>query len=245
MSVIGVCSGKGSPGATFVSVNLAAAMARGGNEVLLLDLDRTGGDLAAYLGLDPRRGLYPLLRMNGGVSEPDTLLREAEKRHGFLCLGGLPEDASADSESLSNVLRASREAGKAVIADLGRIESDSVGLARQADLALVVVRPDLVSVLGAERALRALRATCDPKRLRAVVTEIERRRPGDVKEVADAIRVPVLGSVPLHRRAARWTIVSQAPAAKGPLARAFSTIATSVRAQLMATAERPAEAVSA
>lgn len=245
MSVIGICSGKGSPGATFVSVNLAGAMARAGDEVLLLDLDRSGGDVAAYLGLDPRRGLYPLLRMNGALSQPEMLLREAEKRNGLLCVGGMPEDAPVDVETLGDVLRVASDSGKVVIADLGRIDPQNFSLARQADLVLVVVRPDLVSVLGAERALRALRATCDPKRLRAVVTEIERRRPGDVKEVADAIRVPVLGSVPLHRRAARWTIVSQTLADKGPLARAFSTLATAVRDQLMTSTEQPVEAVSA
>lgn len=45
MSVIAVCSGKGSPGATFVAANLAAALSRANEEAVLLDLDPAGGDL--------------------------------------------------------------------------------------------------------------------------------------------------------------------------------------------------------
>lgn len=245
MSVIGICSGKGSPGATFVAVNLAAAMSRAGDEVLLLDLDRSGGDITAYLGLDPRRGLYPLLRMNGGVSQPDQLLREAEMRHGFLCIGGFPEDAAVDSTTLVHALKIAKGSGKAVIADLGRVDQQSTALAREVDLLVVVVRPDLVSVLGAERAMRILRTACEPKRLRAIVTEVERKRPGDIKEVADAIHTPALGSIRLDRRAARWTVVSQAPIQKGRLARTFASLATTARTQVLGTESQPAEAVNA
>jgi MinD-like ATPase involved in chromosome partitioning or flagellar assembly len=48
-----VASGKGSPGATFVAVNLTAALARAKQDAVLLDLDPAGGDLCCYLGLDP------------------------------------------------------------------------------------------------------------------------------------------------------------------------------------------------
>lgn len=56
MNTIGVCSGKGSPGATFVAVNLAASLLAEDRDVLLIDLDPNGGDIAGYLGLDPRNG---------------------------------------------------------------------------------------------------------------------------------------------------------------------------------------------
>ena len=68
MSAIAVCSGKGSPGTTFVAVNLAAASARAGEQVLLLDLDPAGGDLC-YLGLDPRRAYTRCSGWRGGSPE--------------------------------------------------------------------------------------------------------------------------------------------------------------------------------
>ena len=65
MSAVVVCSGKGSPGATFVAANLAAALSRvKEEEPLLLDLDPAGGDLCCYLGLDryPGRNVSPHMR---------------------------------------------------------------------------------------------------------------------------------------------------------------------------------------
>lgn len=65
MTTIAVTSGKGSPGATFVAVNLAGAFARLGRDVALVDLDMSGGDIGAYLGLDPRKGLHALSLITG------------------------------------------------------------------------------------------------------------------------------------------------------------------------------------
>lgn len=234
MSLVAVCSGKGSPGATFVALNLAAALARAGDETLLLDLDPFGGDLAAYLGLDPRRGLYPLMRMTDRAPGTETLLREAEDRDGLLCVGGFPETFAFEAEIVVELLRAATESGKVVIADIGRVATETAWLARAADLVLVAVRPDLVSVLGAERALRILRAWCAHDQLRAVVSGTERRRPGDVKEIADAIRTPLMGSIPLDRRSARRALIEQRPCVKGSAVRGFTSLAAQVREHLAA-----------
>lgn len=227
MSAIAVCSGKGSPGATFVAANLSAAMARAAEDVLLLDLDPSGGDLCCYLGLDPRRGLYPMLRLGGGVPGPDGLLAEAEGRAGFLAVCGFPEPGDlASPEVLSGILRAARATGRRVLADLGRASGDVEEAVRDADRVILVVRPDLVSVLGAERALRWLDAAdVFRERIDLVVCGIERRRPADVNEVEEALGLPVLGSVPLDRRGARTALVEQTPATTRRLRKAFDALA--------------------
>lgn len=227
MSVIAVCSGKGSPGATFVAVNLAGAMARVGEELLLLDLDPSGGDLCCYLGLDPRRGLYPLLRLEGGVPESHRLLGEAEERAGFLALSGLPEPCEfASSEVLAALARAARSTGRIVLADLGRGSKFVGPAAAMADRIILVARPDLVSVLGAERALRQLDAAgVNRDRIDLVVSGVERRRPGDLAEVEEALRLPVLGSVPFDRQGARKALLEQAPVRTRRLRRAFDALA--------------------
>src|SRR6266542_3143974 len=122
MSTLAICSGKGSPGATFVATNLAAAMSRAGMQVLLLDLDPAGGDVCCYLGLDPRKGLYPLLRMEGIPTEPERLLAEAEERAGFLALCGFAEGCELGSaDTLTSILMTANGSGRTVVADIGRV----------------------------------------------------------------------------------------------------------------------------
>lgn len=246
MSLVALCSGKGAPGTTFVAINLAAAMARGGDDVVLLDLDPAGGDIAAFLGLDTRRGIYPLLRMDNGVPEPPALLAEAQERHGLRTVCGFPEASalSASVDLLSNTVRRAGEE-RAVLCDLGRITKEGARLAAGADLVLLVVRPDLVSVLGAERALRRLEAEgVTHDRIAAVVSCIERRRPADPQEVGSALGADVIGSIPIHRSSARRALLSQIPVPKGPLPRSFDSMASRVRGRLVAISQ-PKEMVVA
>jgi Flp pilus assembly CpaE family ATPase len=237
VSTVAVCSGKGSPGATFVATNLAAAMAGIGTDVLFLDLDPAGGDVCCYLGLDPRRGLYPLLRMEGIPTEPERLLAEAEGRSGFQVIGGFPDacELSGSQKTLVAVLRTAKLSGRTVVVDIGRVSEASAPLAAEADLVVLVVRPDLISVLGAERALRCLDATTvSRERVVAVVCGLERHRPGDRAEVADALGLPILGTVPLDRRRMRKALLAQAPASARRFRRAFSGLAATVQ-HLVAT----------
>ena len=243
MSVIAVCSGKGSPGATFVAVNLTAALARGREKALLLDLDPAGGDVAAYLGLDTRRGLYPLLRMHEGIPGLDALLREAERHAGIRAVCGFPEASAcpAGPGLLAEMLRRAGES-RSVLADLGRITPESAAVASEADLVLLVVRPDLVSVLGAERALRCLESGGVARgKIAVVVSGSERRRPADVAEVAQAIGIEVIGSIPFHRRSARKALTSQSPISNGPLARSFVSLASAARRRLPESASETTE----
>jgi Flp pilus assembly CpaE family ATPase len=241
MSTVAVCSGKGSPGATFVATNLAAAMARIDMDMLLLDLDPAGGDVCCYLGLDPRRGLYPLLGMEGIPTDPERLLAEAEGRSGFLVLCGFPETCELGSpETLMSVLKTAKGSGRTVVADIGRVSEASASLAAEADLVILVVRPDLVSVLGAERALRCLKASnVSRERLSAVVCGLDRRRPADRAEVADALGLPVVGAVPLDRRGARRALLVQTTASTRRLSRPFGALAAAVRLSLAESGTSP------
>jgi len=234
MSTVAVCAGKGSPGATFVAVNLAAAMQRQGDETLLLDLDPSAGDIAAYLGLDPRRGVYPLLKMDAKLPTSEGLLKESEEREGMLVVGGFPEMLPIVApDILSYFVKLGADTGRAVVADLGRVGGDTPTALKGAQKVLVVVRPDLVSVLGAERAIRVLeRGGISHDAISVVICGIERRRPGDVQEVADALHLPILGTIPLHRAHSRKALVGQAAISEGPLAKAFRSLAEKLAREL-------------
>jgi Flp pilus assembly CpaE family ATPase len=240
LSAIVVCSGKGAPGATFVAVNLAAALARAKLNAVLLDLDPAGGDLCCYLGLDPRRGLYPLLRMEGSVSGPSRLLAEGEERSGFRIVGGFPQASElASPDVLAAALAAASAPDRVIVADIGRVATANAPIAAQSELVLLVARADLVSVLGAERALKQLEAAgTDRERIRAVVSWHERRRPADLAEVGEALRLPIVGTVPVDRRGARRALIAQRPAATRRLSRAFDALS---RAARRAIPDAPAE----
>jgi Flp pilus assembly CpaE family ATPase len=243
VSAILVCSGKGSPGATFAAVNLGAALGRAGEETILLDLDPAGGDVCCYLGLDPRRGLYPLLRMEGRVTGRERLLAEAEERSGFQVVAGFPDSSDlATPDVLREALTVADGPGRTVIADIGRVSATNARLGAESELVLLVVRADLVSVLGAERALRHLE-TAGTKReqIGVVVSGHERRRPADLAEVGEALRLPVRGAVPLDRRGARKALVAQRPAATRRLMRSFDAMAKAVRDD---TSKAPIDAVA-
>jgi pilus assembly protein CpaE len=66
--VVAVFSTKGGTGKTFLSCNLAAALAeRSGSQVGLLDLDHDLGDVFAYFDAEPSRTLQELLTLDDGA----------------------------------------------------------------------------------------------------------------------------------------------------------------------------------
>lgn len=227
MSLVAVGAGKGSPGCSFVSINLATALAETGPQVLLLDLDPYGGDLAAYLNLDPRKGIHLLARSTSPFLE--ALSREGELRRNVLCVSGFPRSADGNPELIETTLAAARGTGQNVITDLGRVGSGTAPLFSSADLVLVVVRPGLVAVHGARRAIQDLQdAGIASSRIHAVVNGWERQRPADLAESAAALPVRTLGAIPLDRRAARRSETAQTPIDKGAALNAFRAFASEV-----------------
>lgn len=227
MKSIAICSGKGSPGATFVSINLAHAAAGLGKRKLLIDLDRHGGDVAGYLGLDPRKGLYPLGLLGRGEYSAEALRGEIEERGGIRCIAGFPKPSTIQPELLKQIFSAASDADGLLVADLGRVDGLAADVAAGSDQVIVVVRPDLISTHGAQRAKETLLESGVPEdRLSLVINGWEWRRTGDVAEVAEAIGLPSVGMIPLVRRAARKALQAQLPIQKGRAVKAFRDVAS-------------------
>jgi MinD-like ATPase involved in chromosome partitioning or flagellar assembly len=229
---IAVCSGKGSPGATFAAVNLAYALHTAGRNVLLLDLDPNGGDVAGYLGLDPRKGLYPLSIMGRADYATEALLGEIEERAGIKCIAGFPNSTPMPPAALVEILDSAMQSEPLVIADLGRIDARSAEVARAVELVLIVIRPDLISTHGTQRATEVLLgAGVEKSRLRLLVSGLSLRRAADAGEIGQVVGIPLDGMIPLDRSGARRALQSQLPVLKGRAARAFIEVAASLLAQ--------------
>jgi hypothetical protein len=172
--------------------------------------------------------------MEGGVSGRERLMAEAEERSGVHVVGGFPDASDlATPEIIHEALAAAGPPGRTVVADAGRISMTNAPLAAEAELVLLVVRADLVSVLGAERALGRLEAAgANRERVQVVVCGHERRRPADLAEVGEALRLPVLGAVPLDRRGVRKALLAQRPVMTRRLVRAFDALSKAARRDL-------------
>jgi Mrp family chromosome partitioning ATPase len=74
---------------TTLAIALAHVLARSKQAVALLDADLRGGNVAAYLDLDPRRGLVGLT-LEGADRTVDKLIAdELHEVRGFSVLAGL------------------------------------------------------------------------------------------------------------------------------------------------------------
>jgi MinD-like ATPase involved in chromosome partitioning or flagellar assembly len=229
MKSIVICSGKGSPGATFVSVNLTFSLSGLGRPAVLLDLDPYGGDVAGYLGLDPRKGLYPLGLLSRSDYSTEDLIAEIEERGGVFSIAGFPKSTVAHPGLFSQILTSAIAGDRLVIADLGRIDEPTADVARDADLVVVVARPDLISTHAAQRAKDILLGSGVLEgRIRLLVNGWEWRRAAEVAEIADAVGLPSIGMIPLARAAARKALQAQLPIPKGRAAKAFHALAVRI-----------------
>ncbi len=207
--VIAVTSGKGAPGKTTLAIAIASALGDAGCAVALVDADLRGGNVAPYLGLDPRRGLVGLAVAGGPLDA--RVAAELQEGPGCAVLAGVerPElAATLPSELIAGAVARLRARYDRIVVDLGWPLEASV--LRAADHALLVTAPDLVSLWNARLALRSL-GEDDHSRWSLVVNRREGREHYDGHEIERALGLLVLGTVREDRPAARRAIDRQVP----------------------------------
>ncbi len=207
--VIAVTSGKGAPGKTTLAVAIAAALGDAGHSVALVDADLRGGNVAPYLGLDPRRGLVGLAVAGGPLDA--RLATELQEGPGCAVLAGVerPElAATLTSELITGAVARLRARLGCVVVDLGW--PPEAGVLQAADHALLVTAPDLVSLWNARLALRSL-GQDGRGRWSLAVNRREGREHYDGDEIERALGLPVIGTVREDRPAARRAIDRQVP----------------------------------
>src|SRR5690606_36016660 len=121
----------------------------------LADTDLRGGNVAPYLGLDPRRGLVGLAVAGGSLDM--RLAAELQEGPGRAVLVGVerPELAGAMSpELIAGAIGRLRERYERVVVDLGAPPEPAA--LQAADHVLLVTGADLVSLWNARLALRTL-----------------------------------------------------------------------------------------
>lgn len=207
--VIGVVGARGGAGVTFVATHLAAALAAGGAETVLADLDVLSADVAPALGMDSEtehRSVVDLMAVSRelSVEHLDPVLHQHAA--GFRVLFApreVPAEASLDPRMVRSAVQALRERFEATVLHLPRNVDPSIRSAMElADELLLVVTLDVLGVRAAKRVVDHLRTLGLGDCFRLVVNRAGRSEliPDDARRVLD---VPIASIIGVERAVQR------------------------------------------
>jgi len=156
--IVAITSGKGGVGKTFVAANLAAALARAGHRVLVMDADLGLANLDIVLNLTPKETLHEVLT---GAGELDDVILQAPGGFSVLPAGSgmveysrLGEDVR---ERLRKLLRKIGERFDLVLIDTGAGIADVVLYVNSlADEILLVTTPEPTALADAYATIKVL-----------------------------------------------------------------------------------------
>jgi flagellar biosynthesis protein FlhG len=211
-TITAVTSGKGGVGKSFVTANLAAALARQGRRVLVLDADLGLANLDVLLNLAPAVTLHDVFT---GQRTLDEAIVPAPGGFSALLAGsGLIEYSRMTPEVRDRLLHVVESVAPRfdhVLLDTGAGIADVVLYAVSlADEVLVVATPEPTSLTDAYATIKVLATTQGRRRMQLVVNQT--RRHGEARavhqqlqQVVDRFVKPALGA------AVRLDLVGQLP----------------------------------
>jgi flagellar biosynthesis protein FlhG len=210
--IIAVTSGKGGVGKTFISANLAAALARNGRRVLVLDADLGLANLDVLLNLFPKITLHDVF--TGKSTLEDAILPVPGGFSVLLAGSGMVEYSRMTPEIRDQLQRVITEVEPRfdhVLLDTGAGISDvvlyTVSLAGEV---LVVVTPEPTSLTDAYATIKVLATTQGRRRFNLLVNQTRKMGEGravrqQLQQVVDRyvnpgldspVRLELLGEVP-------------------------------------------------
>jgi len=207
--VIVVTSGKGGVGKTTSTAALGAALARGGQRVVVVDFDVGLRNLDLVMGAE-RRVVFDLTNVVQGTAK----LSEALLKDGRLdALYLLPASRTRGKEALTEdgvagVISELRDQFDWVVCDSpAGIERGATLAMRFADLAIIVANPEVSSVRDSDRIIglldskteRAEKGQRMEKHLLITRYDAQRAARGEmlnIDDIKDILGIPVLGIVP-------------------------------------------------
>ena len=186
--ILAITSGKGGVGKTMLSANLAAALARRGEKVLVLDADLGLANLDVVLNLHPRTTLHDVFT---GKAPLDQAVTDAPGGFQVLLAGsGLIEYSRLTPqvrEQLALLLDTVRPRYDRVLIDTGAGISDIVLYAVSlADEVLVIATPEPTALADAYATIKVLAAQQDRTTPMLVVNQTQ--RPGEGAHVATQLQ---------------------------------------------------------
>lgn len=202
--ITAITSGKGGVGKTFIAANLAAALVRRGQRVLVLDADLGLANLDVVLNLYPKFTLHDVF--TGRMPLDDAILPAPGGFSVLLAGSGMLEYSRMTPEmgdKLNGVVAQVRPRFDHVLLDTGAGISDVVLFTISlADEVLVVATPEPTSLADAYATVKVISATQPQRPMHLLVNQVQRRGEGrgvraQLQQVIDRF-VNVSLSVPLQ-----------------------------------------------
>ena len=247
--IMAITSGKGGVGKTFVAANLAAALARAGRRVLVLDADLGLANLDVVLNLYPKITLHDVF--TGKSTLADAVLPAPGGFYVLLAGSGMVEYSRMTPEVRDQLQKVIAEVAPKfdhVLLDTGAGISDvvlyTVSLAGEV---LVVVTPEPTSLTDAYATIKVLATTQGRRKVRLLVNQTRKLGEGravrqQLQQVVDryvnpsvggTVLLELLGEVPsdpdvreaVQRRQLLLETFPGAPAAKALMAAASRLLA--------------------
>ncbi|MBX9834508.1 MAG: MinD/ParA family protein, partial [Burkholderiaceae bacterium] len=186
--IIAVTSGKGGVGKTFVSANLAAALTRRGQRVLVLDADLGLANLDVVLNLHPKITLHDVF--TGKAALDDAIIVAPGGFDVLLAGSGMVEYSRLTPEvrnQFLSVIQALTPRYDVVLLDTGAGISDvvlfSISLASEV---LIVATPEPTSLTDAYAAIKVLAMQQKRQHVRMVINQAA--RPGDGRAITSQLQ---------------------------------------------------------
>ncbi|MEP6740601.1 MAG: MinD/ParA family protein [Caldimonas sp.] len=246
-NILAVTSGKGGVGKTFLSANLAAALARRGERVLVLDADLGLANLDVVLNLHPKITLHDVF--TGKAALDDAILPAPGGFSVLLAGSGLVEYSRLTPqvrEQLVDIIEKVAPRFDRILLDTGAGISDVVLHAISlADDVLVIATPEPTSMTDAYATIKVLAIQQGRRAIRLVVNQVSASGEGrtirnqlqlvidrfvlpQIEELAEPLKLNLLGEIPVDfnvREAVqkRQLLLESAPGS--PAARAVMGVA--------------------
>jgi pilus assembly protein CpaE len=199
--VITVFSSKGGIGKTFLTTNLAAAVAaKARRDTALVDLDFKVGDCFTYFGVEPTRPVQDVLAIGDKTDRDDILSLGTKLEENLHVYGTIPDPAAEamPGESAGKVLRALRTAFPYTIVDASTDYSDQTVAAFDiSDEIWLLTSLDVVGVRHLLIALETLHSLNLPSdRLRIVLNRADSKVGLDLADVERILKVRIDATIP-------------------------------------------------
>jgi pilus assembly protein CpaE len=202
--IVSVFSSKGGAGKTFLTTNLAAAIADStGQDTAVIDLDVDMGDVFTYFGREPTASVQDLMELGEGSNH--ARIREIGLQLGDHLWGyGAPTDPAAEApagEAIGKFLRAIRNDFAYTVVDASVDYSDSALVCFDlSDTVCLVTSLDVVGVKHLSKALDTLLSIGLPRdRFRVVLNRADSKVGLDASDVERVMKIKVDAMIPSSR----------------------------------------------